>query len=73
MSKVAEGDQRFINLACINIVVAANTGGAFSPFGDSTTLMVWQAGMVAFQDFFILFFPRSGQLLNSCGYHERVY
>ncbi|MGP9764602.1 sodium:proton antiporter NhaD [Halomonas sp. AOP13-D3-9] len=57
VTKVAEGDQRYINLACINIVVAANAGGAFSPFGDITTLMVWQAGMVEFQEFFILFFP----------------
>ncbi|WP_084155701.1 sodium:proton antiporter NhaD [Halomonas halocynthiae] len=57
VSKVAEGDRRFINLACINIVVAANAGGAFSPFGDITTLMVWQAGMVGFQEFFVLFTP----------------
>lgn len=39
--KVAEGNKRFINLACVNVVVAANAGGAFSPFGDITTLMVW--------------------------------
>ena len=57
VTKVAEGDKRFINVACINIVVAANAGGAFSPFGDITTLMVWQAGIVPFQDFFILFVP----------------
>ncbi|KAA0013856.1 sodium:proton antiporter [Billgrantia pellis] len=55
--KVAEGDKRFINLACINIVVAANAGGAFSPFGDITTLMVWQAGMVKFYEFFALLVP----------------
>jgi len=48
---------RFIGIACINIVVAANAGGAFSPFGDITTLMVWQKGIVAFQDFFVLFVP----------------
>ncbi|MBT4277261.1 sodium:proton antiporter NhaD [Candidatus Falkowbacteria bacterium] len=48
---------KFISLACINIVVAANAGGAFSPFGDITTLMVWQKGIVAFQDFFRLFLP----------------
>lgn len=29
--KVAEGDKEFINLSCINIVIAANAGGAFSP------------------------------------------
>lgn len=55
--KVAEGDKRFINLCCVNIVVAANSGGAFSPFGDITTLMVWQAGLVKFQEFFVLFIP----------------
>ena len=55
--KVAEGDKRFINLCCVNIVVAANAGGAFSPFGDITTLMVWQAGMVEFQEFFVLLLP----------------
>ena len=55
--KVGEGDQRFINLACVNIVVAANAGGAFSPFGDITTLMVWQAGIVKFHEFFELLLP----------------
>jgi NhaD family Na+/H+ antiporter len=57
VTKVAEGDKRFINLCCINIVVAANAGGAFSPFGDITTLMVWQAGMIAFNEFFVLLVP----------------
>jgi len=37
--------------------VAANAGGAFSPFGDITTLMVWQKGLVDFQTFFVLFLP----------------
>lgn len=55
--KVAEGDKGFINVACVNIVVAANAGGAFSPFGDITTLMVWQAGLLEFQEFFRLFLP----------------
>nr|WP_183386088.1 sodium:proton antiporter NhaD [Halomonas organivorans] len=57
VTKVAEGDKRFINLACINIVVAANAGGAFSPFGDITTLLVWQAGIVKFHEFFELLTP----------------
>ncbi|HEX6441469.1 MAG TPA: sodium:proton antiporter NhaD [Stellaceae bacterium] len=48
---------RFVALSCVNIVVAANAGGAFSPFGDITTLMVWQKGVVEFQDFFRLFVP----------------
>ena len=50
-------NNRFIGLGCINIVVAANAGGAFSPFGDITTLMVWQKGIVDFQSFFYLFIP----------------
>jgi len=54
---VGKGDDRFIGLACINIVVAANAGGAFSPFGDLTTLMVWQKGLVDFHTFFLLFIP----------------
>ncbi|MDV5167448.1 sodium:proton antiporter NhaD [Photobacterium rosenbergii] len=55
--KVGGSNLRFINIACINIVVAANAGGAFSPFGDITTLMVWQAGLVAFTQFLDLFIP----------------
>lgn len=47
----------FVALACINVVVAANAGGAFTPFGDITTLMVWQKGKVSFFEFFVLFVP----------------
>ena len=51
------GHPKFIAIACINIVVAANAGGAFSPFGDITTLMVWQKGILSFFEFFYLFVP----------------
>lgn len=54
---VGGSDKKFISLACINIVIAANAGGAFSPFGDITTLMVWQKGIVEFTEFFAIFFP----------------
>jgi NhaD family Na+/H+ antiporter len=54
---VGANNKNFISLACINIVVAANAGGAFSPFGDITTLMVWQKGLVPFEQFFVLFLP----------------
>lgn len=54
---VGEGKPAFIGLGCINIVVAANAGGAFSPFGDITTLMVWQKGIIDFTTFFNLFVP----------------
>ncbi|MCD6390068.1 MAG: sodium:proton antiporter NhaD [Desulfobulbaceae bacterium] len=54
---VAKDNKKFVALACINIVVGANAGGAFSPFGDITTLMVWQKGQATFGQFFNLFFP----------------
>ncbi|HEY4732135.1 MAG TPA: sodium:proton antiporter NhaD, partial [Gammaproteobacteria bacterium] len=54
---VGAGNAVFISLSCINLVVAANAGGAFSPFGDITTLMVWQKGVVNFFEFFALFIP----------------
>ena len=52
-----KGNAKFLSLGCINIVIAANAGGAFSPFGDITTLMVWQAEIVEFFTFFKLFIP----------------
>ena len=54
---VGSGSRVFVTLGCINIVVAANAGGAFSPFGDITTLMVWQSGHASFFEFFALFVP----------------
>ena len=48
---------RFVAVSCISIVVAANAGGAFSPFGDITTLMVWQKEKLTFFEFFDLFVP----------------
>lgn len=54
---VGGSNGRFISAACVNVVIAANAGGAFSPFGDITTLMVWQAGVVKFMEFFDLFLP----------------
>ena len=54
---VGGNNTRFVVVACINIVVAANAGGAFSPFGDITTLMVWQKGKVEFFEFFAIFIP----------------
>jgi len=54
---VGADNPRFISIACVNIVVAANSGGAFSPFGDITTLMVWQSDVIEFSVFFKLFIP----------------
>jgi NhaD family Na+/H+ antiporter len=60
---VGGDNSRFVTLACINIVVGANAGGAFSPFGDITTLMVWQKDVVHFWDFFALFLPSAVNFL----------
>lgn len=54
---VGAGNRRFTTLALINLVVAANAGGAWSAFGDITTLMVWQAHKVEFLEFFALIIP----------------
>jgi len=54
---VAGDNKRFVVVALINIVVAANAGGAFSPFGDITTLMVWQKGKVHFGEFRHILLP----------------
>lgn len=48
---------RFVAIGCVSIVVASNAGGAFSPFGDITTLMVWQKEKLEFFEFFALFVP----------------
>jgi len=54
---MGKGSPRFVTLSCINVVVATNAGGSFSPFGDITTLLVWQKGVVPFTDFFSLLIP----------------
>jgi Na+/H+ antiporter NhaD/arsenite permease-like protein len=48
-------NKAFIVPSAINIVVAANAGGAWSPFGDITTLMVWVDGKGSFVEFLYLF------------------
>jgi len=60
---VGSESPRFVAIACINIVVAANAGGAFSPFGDITTLMVWQKGIIDFWSFFSLIIPSAVNFL----------
>jgi Na+/H+ antiporter NhaD/arsenite permease-like protein len=48
-------NKEFLVPSAINIVVAANAGGAWSPFGDITTLMVWVDGRADFTEFLFLF------------------
>jgi Na+/H+ antiporter NhaD/arsenite permease-like protein len=54
---VGADNKRFVAICCVNVVVAANAGGAWSAFGDITTLMVWQAHRAEFFDFYRLFLP----------------
>ena len=54
---MGKDNRKFKMLACVNVVVATNAGGSFSPFGDITSLLVWQSGIVPFVDFFNLFLP----------------
>ncbi|USF88432.1 sodium:proton antiporter NhaD [Candidatus Endoriftia persephonae] len=60
---LAREHNRFVGLACINIVVATNAGGVFTPSGDLSTLMVWQhriltpQGMLDFPNLLSLALP----------------
>jgi Na+/H+ antiporter NhaD/arsenite permease-like protein len=52
---IDKNKNEFLVPSAINIVVAANAGGAWSPFGDITTLMVWVDGRADFTEFLFLF------------------
>jgi len=52
---IDKDNKAFLVPSAINVVVAANAGGAWSPFGDITTLMVWVAGKGDFTEFLFLF------------------
>ncbi|RLA81490.1 MAG: sodium:proton antiporter [Epsilonproteobacteria bacterium] len=52
---IEQKNKAFLVPGAINVVVAANAGGAWSPFGDITTLMAWTAGKGTFVDFLYLF------------------
>jgi len=52
---IDKDNREFLVPSAINVVVAANAGGAWSPFGDITTLMVWVEGKGQFVDFLYLF------------------
>jgi Na+/H+ antiporter NhaD/arsenite permease-like protein len=54
---VGRDSPKFVSLACINIVIATNAGGSFSPLGGISTLFVWQHGILGFLQFFKLFVP----------------
>lgn len=55
--EIGKDQPKFIGLAGLNAVVAANAGGTMSPLGGISTFFVWQQNMVHFADFFILAIP----------------
>jgi len=54
---VGKNKPQFIGIACVNIVVATNAGGSFSPLGGISTLFVWQHKILKFAEFFALALP----------------
>jgi Na+/H+ antiporter NhaD/arsenite permease-like protein len=54
---VGKDKPKFVGLACVNIVVATNAGGSFSPLGGISTLFVWQHHILRFTDFFSIALP----------------
>lgn len=55
------------------IIIAANSGGAFSPIGDVTTIMLWNAGMITAAGVISeIFIPSAGVYGNS-GFDSPIY
>jgi Na+/H+ antiporter NhaD/arsenite permease-like protein len=54
---VGKDKPQFIGLACVNVVVATNAGGSFSPLGGISTLFVWQHKILHFTEFFSIAVP----------------
>lgn len=54
---IGKDQPKFLAISAIHIVVASNAGGVFDPFGDITTLMVWQHGILGFISFLKLGIP----------------
>jgi Na+/H+ antiporter NhaD/arsenite permease-like protein len=54
---VGKDQPKFIAIACLNVVIAANAGGTVSPLGGISTLFVWQHKILHFSEFFALMIP----------------
>jgi Na+/H+ antiporter NhaD/arsenite permease-like protein len=62
---VANKEDRFLFAGLI--ILAANAGGAFSPIGDVTTIMLWVRGMLSTQGVITeVFLPSVASLLIPC-------
>jgi Na+/H+ antiporter NhaD/arsenite permease-like protein len=55
--EIGKGQPKFVGLAGLNAVVAANAGGTLSPLGGISTFFVWQQNMLHFTEFFALTIP----------------
>ncbi len=54
---IGEDEPKFVGLAGLNAVVAANAGGTMSPLGGISTFFIWQQNALHFTDFFTLTLP----------------
>ncbi len=54
---IGKDQPKFVGLAGLNAVVAANAGGTISPLGGISTFFVWQQNMLHFTEFFNLTIP----------------
>ncbi len=54
---IGKANPKFVGLAGLNAVVAANAGGTMSPLGGISTFFVWQQNALHFSQFFALTLP----------------
>ena len=54
---IGRENPRFVGLAGLNAVIAANAGGTMSPLGGISTFFVWQQNALNFTEFFDLTIP----------------
>jgi Na+/H+ antiporter NhaD/arsenite permease-like protein len=55
--EIGKNQPKFVGLAGLNAVIAANAGGTMSPLGGISTFFVWQQNMLNFHEFFFLTIP----------------
>ena len=55
--EIGKKNSKFVGLAGLNAVIAANAGGTMSPLGGISTFFVWQQNALHFTDFFALTLP----------------
>lgn len=54
---IGKANHKFVGLAGLNAVIAANAGGTMSPLGGISTFFVWQQNALSFWEFFDLTLP----------------